>query len=1103
MISRFRIVLAASVLIGSPALCCGGEFLVENGEPRAEIVISQDPPRSTRLAAHDLQDHIEKISGARLPIVFAPGGGRPVQVFVGESPAAEKLGITAEGLAAGAYRIASGENWLALVGDDTDFVPTEPWAKNNRDRTSGKLQSEWEKRAGYAWGVPNGGMYKMRERLPGGIGLPDGAAGANPDPLEIWNADERGSYNAVCGFLRNLGVRWYLPGELGEVIPEKKSIPLPDIDTTVQPDFPVRQFNVRWSVVSDDTMWWFMRLGIRQPYGLMIAHGMHTMTHTETILREHPDWFALYGGKRDTEPGKRLNHLCYSNQELFEHTVRWARAQFDVYDFRSVSIMPPDAYISHCQCELCEGAEVPEMGARGKLSNHVWDFANRVAREVGKTHPGKKVVCCAYGANTEPPTNIEKLEPNVQVVIVGGRRPRNNLPDQREPIRQLREGWLAKTDHPVLIFENYPFTQRGWYLPAFTAKTIGASINATKGVSDGEDIWLSLGRDFDSEGIGFNHFQVYFTARMWWGGKDRGVTAMLDEYCRLFYGPAAAGMRAFFDYCEPHWQAMESDAEKVDTALALFAEAKRQAPPGSLHAQRIALIDDFLDELRSKAELLSQKRGPVAKLRTVWEPKEPIAIDGKLDEPYWRDCPTSSTGRLRELQTGRRPVFGTTVMSAWDRGGQNLYFAIRCEERPGEALNIATDEDEDPALWYGDAIEILLDTDAHSYYQIAVNPAGALVDTDRGADKSSWYRWQSQAEVASRVADDHWTVEIRIPVTEDENDPLNQVVGRQPSQSLPWHINVCRQRIRENGSEYSALSPTGTKSFHEPMKFAHFHDGRSHGFDVDPGVTDYLILKSRAEDLVRSRNFEAALEAFRDLHQREGLTDLQKSEALHRVVDCALRLEDYERATDHAARIPIDSVRATAGMEILASQRKWEALIDSYGDLDLAHWPFWQIGAGAFVRGRAFAAAKQGGNAEADLQLALENTSDPRTRLRILRTQAHNRETALDDEDAALEAYRTIAESTTATGGSDYFTGLQGAARILTKREKYDEALGILDRIDPEKVSGSWRGSLRLSRADVLAAVGREAEARALYQLVAGDEQAHPAKREQAAKALE
>ena len=431
-------------------------FIVKDGQPRAEIIIAKEPPRTTRLAAAELQTYVEKISGARLPIATEPSADIPVQIYIGCSSHTEKLGITGEGLEQGAYRVVSGGNWLVLIGDDTDFTPREPWARNNGDITRGKLQDEWEKITGEPFGVPNRGMYKNRERLPGNIGKPDGAVTEKDETLELWGFDERGSFNAVCGFLRNLGVRWYLPGELGEVVPKMPTILLPKIDETVNPDFEIRQFNVRFATASDDTMMWAMRLGIRQPYGFMIAHGMHTMTHTETILREHPDWFALYGGKRDTQLGKRLNHLCYSNEELFQATVRWARAHFDVYDFETAAIMPPDAYISICQCDLCEGKDVPDMGSRGKLSNHVWDFVNRVAKEVGKTHPDKLIVCCAYGANTSPPTNIEKLEPNVQVIIVGGRRPRNSLPEQRTEIRKLRDGWAAKTDNPLMIFENYP-----------------------------------------------------------------------------------------------------------------------------------------------------------------------------------------------------------------------------------------------------------------------------------------------------------------------------------------------------------------------------------------------------------------------------------------------------------------------------------------------------------------------------------------------------------------------------------------------------------------------------------------------------------------------
>ena len=354
--------------------------------------MSKTANRALRSSSQNLRH--AKISGARLPIRVEPSADVPVQIYVGESPHAAKLGVTADRLEHGAYRIASGEKWLALIGDDTDFTPKEPWAKNNSGRGA-KLQGEWEKASGLPFGVPNGGLYKYRERMPEAL--------AKEEREYLWQFDERGSFNAVCGYLRSLGVRWYLPGELGEVVPKMKSIPLPKIDQTVKPDFEVRQFSVRFATADEEVMRWAMRLGIRHPYGLMIAHGMHTMTHPDILKTQHPDWFALYGGKRDTQTGKRLNHLCYSNEELFDATVKWARAQFDVYDYESVSIMPPDAYIAICQCDLCEGKQIDEMGARGKLSNHVWDFVNRVAREVGKTHPKKKIVCCAYGANTDPP----------------------------------------------------------------------------------------------------------------------------------------------------------------------------------------------------------------------------------------------------------------------------------------------------------------------------------------------------------------------------------------------------------------------------------------------------------------------------------------------------------------------------------------------------------------------------------------------------------------------------------------------------------------------------------------------------------------------------
>jgi tetratricopeptide (TPR) repeat protein len=1070
-------------------------FVVKDGQPRSEIVIAREPPRTTRLAARELQAYVEKISGAKLPIRTEPSGEVPVRIYVGRSSHTDELNVTDDDLRYGAYRIVSGEDWLVLVGDDTDFTPIEPWPRSNGDWVSGRVHQEWDRITGATWGNP---MSQMRKHYTGrawDFGKPRSEWIDKSDTIHVWGFDERGSFNAVCGFLRSLGVRWYLPGELGEVVPSMASIPLPRIDETTRPDFPVRRFNIRFGVHGRDTAMWAMRLGVRDPYGLQIAHGMHTMTHRDEILEAHPDWFALYGGKRHNQPGQRVNQLCYSNEELFRETVCYVRALFDHYRFDVVSVMPPDGYVSICQCPLCEGKDTPERDNRGRLSDYVWDFVNRVAKEVAKTHPDKMVSNCAYGVYTLPPREIDKLEPNVLVSIVGGRRPTSS---QREEIRRLREAWVAKTDNPIMVFENYPFTDRGWYLPSYVPHVIGESINATKGISQGEDIWLSVRRDFHEVAIGFNHFLVYFTARMYWGGKEQSVDELFSEYCRRFYGPAASEMKAFFEYCEANWRQMEEDKSRVDRALELFAAAQRKANAASVYGKRIALVDDYLKALRNKGEQLAKKRGRVPQLRLARD-AQGLVVDGKLDDEAWQQWPVQ--GHLRELRTGRKPIFGTTFQAAWGTDG-SLYFAIRCEERPGEPPNVGTTRNEDPATWYGDVVEILLESESHSYYQIAVNPSGALVDLDRGAAKKAWFGWDSQAEVATHVGEDHWTVEIRIPLVRDENDPLHQVVGRKPTSSLPWHFNVCRQRLRDNGEEYSAFSPTGTKSFHDTLKFGQLYQGRFHQFSHAAPESDYLEARRAASALASQGERAEALTAFSQMAERE-VTDFQKSDALEQAAYCARGLNQLDRAVELADRIPLEPVAKAVRMQNLLALRKPAELIAQFRDEDISTWPFWKAGEGYYLRGRAYADTGAGREAEADLTKGLEFTTDSRSRQDVWLALGANRENSLKDTAGALAAYRRIVETPKHHGNATYFRGIQGAARMLHERGEYDEALAILRKVDIDELRGYWHASMLLAVGRTLAGAGKTDQALAVYREVLDDETAHANHRKAAQDAIQ
>ena len=107
-----------------------------------------------------------------------------------------------------------------------------------------------------------------------------------------------------------------------------------------------------------DTARWAMRLGVRNPYGLQTAHGLHTMTHNEHTLKDHPDWFALQpDGTRDNSraDGGHRARLCVSNRALIEQVARDRIAEARKYPrWDTVSVSPNDGG----RATFCNGGEL-------------------------------------------------------------------------------------------------------------------------------------------------------------------------------------------------------------------------------------------------------------------------------------------------------------------------------------------------------------------------------------------------------------------------------------------------------------------------------------------------------------------------------------------------------------------------------------------------------------------------------------------------------------------------------------------------------------------------------------------------------------------------
>ncbi len=799
--------ILGSVVCLSAGYVRGEAYLVKDGQAQADIVIAEKPPRGVKLAAGELQTYLEKISGAKLSITNAPGSDMPTHIYVGRSEYTDRLKISDEGLKGGAFRMVSGKDWLVLLGHDKDFVLSEYVDHRYPDPEALKA---WDERTGEHWGNPFNSLSGANYR------------GYSP-AVDLWELDERGTLNAVYEFLRGLGVRWYMPGDLGEVLPELKTIALLPVDKTVKPDFPYRNlgdYAPSFRSGNRDGMLYKLRSGVDATLGIPGPNGLANVLGRKEVKQAHPEFYA-----KDT-CGFRP---CLSSQALVDYTVKYARTVFDIYpDLKYLSLWPNDGSWagSMCQCDLCKNKIRPERGPDGESSDYVWGFTERVAREVYKTHPDRKIINSAYAAHALPPVNIAKFSPNVMVFFLQSRSIFNDSKVRANCV-EIRKGWLDKVA-PGNLYIYCHYLESGGHLPVYFPHAIAEDLRSLKGLSQGDYIELTdagCEGDYkmrvDMHAPGFNHLNMYVTTRYYWDA-NQDIEALLNEYYEKFYGPAAKEMKAFIEYSEANWNKMYNDAVPIGKALELLAAARRAAGD-SIYGKRVELLVDYCAPLTKLMAKLAKGRNKDLKFTAQSRSKPPVKLDGKLDKAFWKDLPEYS---LVDLKTGQAPTNGTTTTFriAWC-DDEAVYFGIRCEEPDIKGLNIRTREQDNPAVWDGDNIDLVIETQRHSYYQIAIGPSGAFTDADRKGGTINAL-WNSGAQAAAYVGDGFWSMELRVPVAGDEAETINPLIGisgHKPTAESPWYFNLGRQRMRGTVSSCSASAPPkkdGTGSgFHDLWNF--------------------------------------------------------------------------------------------------------------------------------------------------------------------------------------------------------------------------------------------------------------------------------------------
>ncbi len=565
--------LVALLLAATPLAATGrAATLVEKGQARAIIILPEKASPAAQAASRVLRDHLRQMSGANLPIrtedqIKGEASRDQAWILVGEGKLTEFLGLSSKGLGPGGIVLSARGHVVALFGTDS--------------------------------------------RTP-----------SDPD----------GTRYAVTTFLEDrLGVRWLWPGELGKVVPRRDTIVVNDFQHRFTPKLGQRRIRnmgyhdriqvgldrlgftrgdyeglradaQRTEAESPDWFGWH-RLG-----GSLSLNGGHAFGQMwGKYGKEHPDWFALqHDGSRDQSASPDRARLCKSNADLIAAVAREKIEELNRNpNLLGVALGPNDGgRASFCTCPKCEALDSPKgrtvllwdfsKGTRRdfehvSLTDRMVYFWNGVAEQVARVHPEKFLVVDAYSAYAAPPVE-RKLHPNlvVRFAPLG-----YHAEDYRQEGLRDWDGW-SRAAKRIYFRPNLMLLGRREGLPLLYVHKFGEDFRHLAGHG-------MMGTDFDAcchhwatQGLNY-----YVVARLHWD-PEQDVSAVVDDYCRAGFGPAARSIRRYFDRLESLMNRAATSKGKATEAFSAEAlaglrkeldRAREEVGKDAVLARRVAFLE--------------------------------------------------------------------------------------------------------------------------------------------------------------------------------------------------------------------------------------------------------------------------------------------------------------------------------------------------------------------------------------------------------------------------------------------------------------------------------------------------------------------------------
>ncbi len=427
-----------------------------------------------------------------------------------------------------------------------------------------------------------------------------------PDRVSIRGLSPSGTLNGVYELLEQIGVRWFMPGELGLVTPQTKTVRIRQQRTIQKPSFPARQLQ---GVRAPE---WERRVRLGGPY-FPASHGVPGFGHggSGQLFREHPEYFSLIDGQR------KPRQLCVSNPQVLEIAVGATKQYFRSRPEAEMMGIGANDGRGFCECENCralDGGDYDPFGHFPSMTDrYIW-FFNRVLDGIQDEFPDKRLGFYAYSVYNRPPVKVKpdpRLVPAVALITLCRLHGTSNpvCPEKSYEKQIIREwGKLV----PEVYYRGYWFNLADPGLPFFMIDRVSREIPL------GKELGVAGWRVESPYDWAASAPSRYIACKLMWD-HTADVDRLLSDFYEKFFGPAAAPMRAYVEimsqavtaadyHTGSSWDMPHIYSPAVrNKARAALARATRLAPQRPyarrvwMYTRSLDYLDAFVAMLRSRA----------------------------------------------------------------------------------------------------------------------------------------------------------------------------------------------------------------------------------------------------------------------------------------------------------------------------------------------------------------------------------------------------------------------------------------------------------------------------------------------------------------------